>query len=179
MVLADETVTLDPVAVRVAVRVLLLPTVTLPKFKAVALEVSLPAEMPLPETAMVGEEFELFESTEIAPVALPLVFGVKRTAKVTLCPLLRVIGRVKPFTVNPAPVAVTWERVTVELPVLLRTSYCDRLLPTWTSPKVRFEGAGASEDADALATASTKNIDDNKKENRGRNMALFSRLLAP
>ena len=50
---AEVRIALDPVEVRVAVRVLLVPTVTLPKFKAVALEVSWPAGMPLPDKAIV------------------------------------------------------------------------------------------------------------------------------
>ncbi|MGA8310978.1 MAG: hypothetical protein WB755_13175 [Terriglobales bacterium] len=49
---ADETVTLDCVAVSVAVRVLLVPTVTASKFKAAASEVNWPAETPVPERGM-------------------------------------------------------------------------------------------------------------------------------
>jgi len=86
---AEETVTLDPVAVRVAVRVLLVPTVTLPKFKAVALEVNWPAEMPVPDRATVRSGFKAFETIAIPPLVLPATFGVKRTLKVTLCPLFR------------------------------------------------------------------------------------------
>jgi hypothetical protein len=48
VVFTEERVTLDPSAVRVTVRVLLVPMVTLPKFKSVALGVNWPAEMPVP-----------------------------------------------------------------------------------------------------------------------------------
>jgi hypothetical protein len=51
---AEDRVALEPVAVRVAVRVLLVPTVTLPKFRAGALEVSWPAGIPLPNRAIVS-----------------------------------------------------------------------------------------------------------------------------
>jgi hypothetical protein len=49
---AEEIVTFEPVAVMVAVRFLLVTTVTLPKSKAVALEVNWPPEMPVPDRAI-------------------------------------------------------------------------------------------------------------------------------
>ena len=55
--------------------VLLLPTFTLPKFKVLALEVSCPAETPVPDSAIVSEEFEAFELTVIPPLELPPAFG--------------------------------------------------------------------------------------------------------
>jgi hypothetical protein len=120
---AEETVTLDAVAVRVVVRLLLVPTVTMPKFKALALEVNRPAEMPAPARAMVRFGFEAFETTVIAPLALPPVFGAKRALKVTLCPLFRLKGRANPLQPNPAPVTVACEIVTVELPEFVNVSY--------------------------------------------------------
>ena len=48
---ADVMVTLDPLAVSVAVMTLLVPTATLPKFNAPALEVNCPAETPVPDRA--------------------------------------------------------------------------------------------------------------------------------
>jgi hypothetical protein len=83
---AEEIFTLDPVAVSMAVRVLLVRMVTLPKFKAVGLEVNRPAEMPVPAKAIFRTEFEAFETTAILPLVLPPTRGVKRTLKVTLCP---------------------------------------------------------------------------------------------
>ena len=119
---ADETVTFELVAVRMAVRVLLVPTVTLPKLKAVALEVSWP-EMPVPDRAMVSAGlFEAFETIAIPPLVLPTTFGVKRTLKVTLCPLFRIKGRLKPLKLNPAPVPVACEIVTVEFPEFVNVS---------------------------------------------------------
>ena len=61
-------------------------------FKAVGLEVNRPAEIPLPARAIVKVGFEAFETTAAAPLALPTTFGVKRTLKVTLCPLFRLKG---------------------------------------------------------------------------------------
>jgi len=119
---AEETVTFELVAVRVAVRVLLVPTVTLPKSKAVALEVNWPPEMPVPDSAMVRAGFEAFEAIAIPPLVLPATFGVKRTLKVTLCPLLRLKGRLKPLKLKPVPVIVACEIVTVEFPEFVNVS---------------------------------------------------------
>lgn len=127
---AEETVTLDPVAVRVAVSVLLVPRVTLPKSKAVALEVNWPPEMPLPDRVIIKAGFEAFEAIAIPPLVLPTTFGVKRTLKVTLCPLFRLKGRLKPLKLNPSPVTVACEIVTVDLPELVNVSYRVWLLPT-------------------------------------------------
>ena len=127
---ADEILTLDAVAVRVALRVLLVRMVTLPKFKAVRLEVNRPAGIPLPARAIVKVGFEAFETTAIAPFALPTTFGAKRMLKVTLCPFFRLNGRLKPLKRNPAPVTVAFEIATVALPELVNTSCRVRLLPT-------------------------------------------------
>ena len=126
---AEEILTLDAVAVRVAVRVLLVRMVTLPKFKTVRLEVKRPAGIPLPARAMVKVGFEAFETTAIDPLALPTTFGVKRILKVTLCPLLRLKGKFKPLKPNPAPVTVAFEIVTVELPEFVNVSCRVWLLP--------------------------------------------------
>src|SRR6266436_9980555 len=83
---AEEIVTLDPVAVSTSASTLLEPTVTLPKFKALALEVNFPAAAPVPDTAIVRLGVDAFESTTMVPFTLPAACGVKRTLKVTLCP---------------------------------------------------------------------------------------------
>src|ERR1700730_1026112 len=128
---AEEILTLDAVAVRVAVRVLLVRMVTPPKFKAVGLEVNRPAGIPLPARAIVKVGFEAVETTAIAPLALPTTFGAKRILKVTLCPLFRLKGKFKPLKRNPAPVTVAFEIATVELPEFVNTSCRVWLLPTW------------------------------------------------
>ena len=119
----EERVTLDPVAVRVAFRVFLVPTVTLPKFKSVALGVNWPAEMPVPERGIVRFGFEAFESTVMPPLALPSAFGLNPTLKVTLCPLSRLKGRLNPVKPNAAPVMLACEMVTMESPELVNISY--------------------------------------------------------
>ena len=103
---AEDRTALEPVAVRVAVRVLLMPTVTLPKFRAVALEVICPAEIPLPDRATDKSGFEAFETIAIRPLVFPPTLGVKRMLKVTLCLLFRLRGNLRLLKPNPAPVTV-------------------------------------------------------------------------
>src|SRR5882757_963234 len=140
---AEEMVTLDPVAVKVAVTLLLVPTATLPKFKVLALEVNCPAGTPLPARAIASFGFDAFESTAIPPLTFPPSFGVKRTLKVTLCPLFRLRGKLRPYKLNPAPVTVACEIVTVELAELVNISCWVRLLPTWILPKLTLSGLAA------------------------------------
>jgi hypothetical protein len=140
---AEDRIALEPVAVRVEVRALLVPTVTLPKFKAGALEVSCPAGIPLPDSAIVKCGFEAFETIAIPPVVLPPILGVKRMLKVMLCPLFRLRGKLRPYKLNPAPVTVVCKIVTVELPELVNVSCWVRLLPTWIFPKLKLSGLAA------------------------------------
>ena len=94
MDVAEEMVTLDPVAVSVAGMLLLLPTATPPKSRALALAVNCPEETPLPDKAIFRAWLDTFETTAIVPDMFPLSSGVHRTLKVTLCPLLRLVGKV-------------------------------------------------------------------------------------
>ena len=127
---AEDMVTLDAVAVSVAVRLLLAPTGTLPKFKALVFDVRIPAETPLADRAIVKDGVAAFETTSIVPVMLPAASGVQRTLKVTLCPLARVTGRAKPLTPNPGWVTLAWEMVTVEVPEFVKLSNRVKLLPS-------------------------------------------------
>jgi hypothetical protein len=138
-------VTLDPVAVSMAVTLLLVPTATLPKFKALVLGVSVPAEIPLPDRAMVKDGVAAVEATAIVPVILPAASGVHRTLKVTLCPRARVTGRAKPLTPKPGPATLVCEMVTVEMPEFVNVSNWVRLLPSCMLPKARFDELAVSD----------------------------------
>ncbi len=116
VVAADMMVTLDPVAVSVAVMTLLAPTATLPKSNAPALDVNRPAETPVPERPTARFGFTAFETMLMAPLASPPASGLKVTLKVTLSPWLRLTGKFKPLKPKPTPVTVAWEMVTVEVP---------------------------------------------------------------
>jgi hypothetical protein len=84
----------------------------------------------VPDRAIARVGFEAFETTAIPPLALPPAFGVNRTLNVMLCPLLRFKGRFKPLRLNPAPVTLACEIVSVEFPELVKVSYSVWLLPT-------------------------------------------------
>jgi hypothetical protein len=179
VVFADEIVTLEPVAERLAVSVLLLPTFTLPKFKMLALEVSCPAETPVPDSAIVSEEFEAFELTVIPPLELPPVFGLKATVKVTLCPLFNVIGRLSPLRLNPVPLTFACEIVNAELPVLVKVSYFVCLLPTWTLPKLTLDGLDATVRGAEFAGLAAERNNAIEKTKKGRRETTWGRGMSP
>ena len=79
---AEFTVTLEPLALKVAVIFLLVPTITLPKAKLVGETANVPAAAPPPVNVMAGKLFEALETTAILPVALPEDCGVNITLKV-------------------------------------------------------------------------------------------------
>ena len=110
--------------------VLLVRTITLPKFKAGTLEVNRPWGIPAPARAILRVGFGAFETTAIAPLAVPTTFGAKRMLRVTLCPSFKLKGRLKPLKRKPAPVTVALEIVTVELPELVSVSCRVWLLPS-------------------------------------------------
>ena len=82
--LFDETVTGAPFADSVPGRLLLEPTTTVPKFIVAGDTANWPAVVPSPDIFTINFEFEALELTEMLPLALSRVFGVKVTLKVTL-----------------------------------------------------------------------------------------------
>jgi hypothetical protein len=105
LLVPEDTTTLVPVALSVPVVLLVVPTVTLPKFSVEGEPDNEPAALALPESEMfmVG----LVETTEMAPLALPALRGAKTELKVTLWPAIKVKGAVRPCWLNPVPVVVT------------------------------------------------------------------------
>ena len=77
----EDTVTLEPEAVSVAVAALLDPTVTLPKLSVAGLTVNWLRTVPVPESGMERVVPELMTRL---PVALPLVCGANVIPKVKL-----------------------------------------------------------------------------------------------
>ena len=137
---ADVTVTLEPVAVSVAVMFLLWPTITLPNPKLVGETPNVPTAAPVPDKLIAGRVFEALETTETLPVGVPAACGVKLTLNVKLCPALMVKGTVTPLMPYPVPLTVTCEIVIADPPVLLSISDFVLLLPTCTLPKLRLVG---------------------------------------
>ena len=120
------------------------PTTTLPKLRVVGDTASVPAAVPVPESAMLSGEFDAFDTTDKLPLAVPALVGVKVAVNVTLWLAVRVRGKVNPLTEKVAPVKFACERVTADPPVLVSVSDRLVLLPTCTLPKARLVGFAAS-----------------------------------
>ncbi len=88
-------------------------------------------------------------TTEILPLALPVLAGVNTTLKDAVCPAARVNGRERPLTAKPAPLTLALETVTLPLPVLFRVAGWVLLPPTVTLPKLMLVGLTVSADVDA------------------------------
>ena len=82
--LADDTVTLAPVALSVPLLPKLVPTVTLPKPRPVGARASCPAAVPVALNGIARFGLEAPELTEREPLTLPAAAGVKVTLKVKL-----------------------------------------------------------------------------------------------
>jgi hypothetical protein len=99
---SEETVTLAPLALNVMACVLVVPTVTSPKFTGAGATESFPAvvivPIPLSGTSRLGPE------TKMLPPLVPADRGAKVECSVMLCPPFRVIGSTGPVTENPLPV---------------------------------------------------------------------------
>ncbi len=134
----EETVTLDPLALMVAVRLVDCPTITVPKLKVPGETLNCPAAVPEPASAMVKFGFEASETTEMLPLVDPAEVGAKATPKVKLCPGDRTIGKLSPVTLNPLPVTLACVTVTLEPPELVKISDRVVLLPICTLPKLRL-----------------------------------------
>jgi hypothetical protein len=141
---AEDTVTLAPEALSEALRLLLVPTTTLPKLKVPGETLNCPAAVPEPASAMVKFGFGASETTEMLPLADPAEVGAKATPKVKLCLGDKAIGKLSPVTLNPLPVTLACVTVTLELPELVKVSDRVVLLPICTLPKLRLEGVARS-----------------------------------
>jgi hypothetical protein len=106
-----ETLTVElPVLVSVTVCVLLLPTLTFPKLKLVALAESWSVvAAPVPLIAMVLGEFGALLTNETLPVTAPALAGENATLKLELCPGVKVRGRVRPLMTKLCPDTVACE----------------------------------------------------------------------
>lgn len=94
----------------------------------------------MPDNAIVNVGLEAFEAIVMLPLAAAAVEGANVTLKLALCPAAKVKGAAMPLNVNPVPVTLTCEIVTLEPPVLVIVSGSDWLLPTVTLPKLSVVG---------------------------------------
>ena len=107
LTLAEDTVTLAPVAFSVPVRLALDPTVTLPKFSVAGVTDNCPAAVPVPDRGTDKFGFDPLDTTAMLPLTAPAEVGAKVALKVKLCPGVKVSGGLIPLTLKPLPVTVT------------------------------------------------------------------------
>ncbi len=100
----------------------MVPTCTLPRLRLVGFAASWPGGTAVPESPTVRVEFDALEVTVTFPLTLPLEVGENVTLKLTLCPLLRLSGKLKPLAPNPEPVTCAAEMVTPAPLELVRVS---------------------------------------------------------
>jgi hypothetical protein len=143
LVPTEEIVTLAPLAVRVTVWFWFAPTVTLPKFTVAGATANWPAAVAVAERETLTDGTEPVVVREIVPLALPGAWGANVTLKVRLCPAFRVVGKLRPLVLNPAPVRVAAETLILDPPELVIVSDRDRPLPTCTLPKLMLAGLTA------------------------------------
>jgi hypothetical protein len=145
VLVADETVTDAPVALRDELRVELNPTVTLPKLRVDGETPSCPVAVPVPDKAMTSGELSAFETRVRFAVTEAAVLGAKVTLKVTLCPADKFAGSVSPLIEKAALPTLAEEIVTVLPPVFVTVSGRLALLPTGMLPNASVVGLDVTE----------------------------------
>jgi hypothetical protein len=121
-VICEMVTAVPPEFVSFSARVDVLPVVTLPKLRLVGLAAIWPGLAPVPDSGTLREGLDAFDVIARFPLtALPDV-GAKMTLKLTLCPTPKFIGKLRPLALNPAPVKLTPEIVTLEPPELVSVS---------------------------------------------------------
>ncbi len=120
----------------------LLPTFTLPSATLVGLTLN-PGSTPVAESATEAGELEALLVIVSEPLALPVAVAANVTVRLALAPAAMVAGTCNPLTLNPAPVAATWETFTPAVPELVIVRVFCELLPTFTLPKATAAGAAS------------------------------------
>lgn len=159
LIVSEETVMLAPLAVIVAGKVELLPTLTSPKFRLVGVRLSWPVATPVPETAIVRSGSDALETIEMLPLSLPLANGANSAVNVMLSPEVKVMGTFSPEMLNPVPLAEACVMVTLDPPALVSVSYWLELLPTCTLPKFSELGLSFNCPPDPLPPVPLKAIE--------------------
>lgn len=127
VVVTEEIVTAEPVALSVPLRAPFEPTGTLPKFTVLGTSVNCPALVSFPESAMFRRGFEAVEITARSPELAPEVPGANTTLKVRLCPDASLTGSDMSLTLNAGLDTLAFDTVTLVFPVFVRVSFsvCD------------------------------------------------------
>jgi len=136
VVVAEETITLVPEAVRVADIALLDPTATLPRLALPGETARVPAAPPVPESGIVSVRLLALESTVRLPVVAPPVLGRNKSLKVMLAAGARVTGGVIPVRAKAEPFVFADEMTSGAAPTFFNVSDSVFELPTATLPKL-------------------------------------------
>src|SRR3984885_15590198 len=96
-------------------------------------------DTPVPEVLMVDGELVASLLIKTLPVTAPVVVGANCTVRVADWFGVNISPAVTPLVLKPAPVTVTPEMVTFALPLLVRATLSELLLPLLTLPKLRLE----------------------------------------
>ena len=150
VLVADDTVTDDPLAVNVPLNAELEPSVTLPKFNAVGVSVSCPAVAPVPASATFNCESDALEKIASVPDTGPDAAGENATLNVRLCPAARFAGNDSPPTANAELETLVPEIVTLALPVFVSVSIRLCELPGRILPKLKLVDDAASRPVAAI-----------------------------
>ena len=134
-----------PLLVNVTLKVLLLPSCTLPKLKLVGPTPSNCVEpSPVPLNEMASGELGPLLTRETEPLTLEVDVGENATLRVVLPPAAIVAGTVSPLMLNPVPDTFAWEIATLAVPLFFRLIVCVLVLPMATLPKLTLAGVGVS-----------------------------------
>jgi hypothetical protein len=150
-----ETVMFEfPLFVTFDVSDLLAPTETVLRFKLAGLAPSnAVAVEPVPDRLMTsGEGWPVITSVR-DPLMVVVEVGVKTALNVTLPAGAIVVEVDRPVMLNPAPAAVTCEKIRVVLPVFLSRMGCELVVPVTTLAKLTLAGVAASTPALELVGA--------------------------
>lgn len=133
-----------PVLFNVTSWLVVFPTTTLPKLRAVGFTESPKTGVaPLPARSTVTRESSAVLVIEIVPDKFPAVAGLNVARNETLLPGDTVSGTAKPETLNPAPVVDTFVIFTLALPDTWSSKGSVASPPTTTSPKLPEAGVTA------------------------------------
>jgi len=117
------------------------PTISFPKFRLEEpSEIVLVALAPVPLNAMVYVAFVALLLMVTVPVTLPEADGPNATVKLDVCPADSVLGKEIPLSLNPVPLTVMLEMVTLLPPVFFNCTVCEFVVPSATVPKLTLDG---------------------------------------
>ena len=139
--LAEESVTLAPLAVTLPFWLWLFPTVRVPKLIDPGVTPSVPVEVvavPERETATLGSD--AFELRVRVALSVPAAVGANFTDKFALLPAPKTYGKDNPLTLKLVLLTAAAEMVRLDPPEFERVSACVLLVPTRMLPRFMLDG---------------------------------------